>query len=91
MMVREEGRSCGYVKPLQSVWLIDRYMCRLVSYGPFLVSLKLDGEMSPSLLPPWESVDHSQGLRALRQCREGVGLSTERWYGDGVEMVVYQS
>ena len=33
----------------------------------------------------------SQGLRALRQCREGVGLSTERWYGDGVEMVVYRS
>ena len=25
----------------------------------------------------------SQGLRALRQCREGVGLSTERWYGVG--------
>ena len=37
----------------------------------------------------------SQGLRALRQCREGVGLSTERWYGvwygDGVEMVVFRS
>ena len=44
----------------------------------------------------------SQGLRALRQCREGVGLSTEQWCGDnvgwyggkcgdGVEMVVYQS
>ena len=27
----------------------------------------------------------SQGLRALRQCREGVGLLTERWYGDGVD------
>ena len=27
----------------------------------------------------------------MRQCREGVGLSTERWYGDGVEMVVYRS
>ena len=25
----------------------------------------------------------SQGLRALRQCREGVGLSTEWWYGVG--------
>ena len=34
---------------------------------------------------------HSQGLWALGQCREGVGLSTERWYGDGVEMVVYRS
>ena len=34
----------------------------------------------------------SQGLRAMRQCREGVGLSTERWYGgDDVEMVVYRS
>ena len=33
----------------------------------------------------------SQGLRALRQCRVGVGLSTERWYGDVVEMVVYLS
>ena len=33
----------------------------------------------------------SQGLRALRQCREGVGLSTERWYGCGMEMVVYRS
>ena len=33
----------------------------------------------------------SQGLRALRQCQEGVGLSTERGYGDGVEMVVYRS
>ena len=47
--------------------------------------------MSPSLLPPGESVGRSQGLRALRQCREGVGLSTERWYGDDMEMVVYQS
>ena len=55
------------------------------------ISLKLDREMSPSLLPPYESVGRSQGLRALRQCREGVGLSTERWYGDGVEMVVYRS
>ena len=28
----------------------------------------------------------------MRQCQEGVGLSTERWYGgDGVEMVVYRS
>ena len=28
----------------------------------------------------------------MRQCREGVGLSTERWYGgDDVEMVVYRS
>jgi hypothetical protein len=33
---RIKGGSCGYVKPLQSVWLIDRYMCRLVGYGPFL-------------------------------------------------------
>ena len=41
--------------------------------------------MSPSLLSPGESVGRSQGLRALRQCREGVGLSTERWYGDGVD------
>ena len=49
------------------------------------VSLKLDSEMSPSLLPPWESVGHSQGLWALRQCWEGVGLSTKRWYGDGVD------
>ena len=39
--------------------------------------------MSPSLLPLGESVGRSQGLQALRQCREGVGLSTERWYGDG--------
>jgi hypothetical protein len=31
----------------------------------------------------------SQGLRALRQCREGVGLSTERWYGYGMMMVWY--
>ena len=45
------------------------------------VSLKLDSEMSTSLLPLWESVSRSQGLRALRQCWEGVGLSTERWYG----------
>ena len=29
--------------------------------------------------------DRSQRLRALRQCREGVGLSTERWHGDGVD------
>ena len=27
----------------------------------------------------------SLGLRAMRQCQEGVGLSTERWYGDGVD------
>ena len=27
----------------------------------------------------------------MRQCREGVGLSTERWYGDDMEMVVYRS
>ena len=28
----------------------------------------------------------------MRQCQEGVGLSTERWYGgDDVEMVVYRS
>ena len=40
--------------------------------------------MSPSLLPLGESVGRSQGLRALRQCREGVGLSTERWCGDDV-------
>ena len=33
----------------------------------------------------------SQGLWAMRQCREGVGLLTERWYGDGEEMVVYRS
>ena len=32
----------------------------------------------------------ARGLRALRQCREGVGLSIERWYGDGVEIVVYR-
>ena len=38
-----------------------------------------------------ESVDRSQGLRAMRQCREGIGLSTERWCGDDMEMVVYQS
>ena len=51
------------------------------------VSLKLDSEMSPSLLPLGVSVR----TRALRQCREGVGPSTERWYGDGVEKVVYRS
>ena len=33
----------------------------------------------------------NQGLRAMRQCREGVGLSIEQWYGDGVEMVVHRS
>ena len=47
--------------------------------------------MSPSLLPPGESVSRSQGLWALRQCREGVGLSTERWYGCDVVMVVNRS
>ena len=41
--------------------------------------------MCPSLLPLGESVGRSQGLRALRQCREGVGLSTEQRYGDDVE------
>ena len=51
------------------------------------VSLKLDSEMSPSLLPLLESVGHSQGLRAMRQCREGVGLSIERWYKGGMVMV----
>ena len=66
MTVSEEGGSCGYVEPLQSVWLIDRYMCRLVGYGPFLVSLKLDSEMSHSFLPLEVSVGRSQGLRALR-------------------------
>jgi hypothetical protein len=45
------------------------------------VLLKLDREMSPSLLPPKESVGLSQGLQALRQCREGVGLSIDRWCG----------
>ena len=34
----------------------------------------------------------SQGLWALRQCQEGVGLSTERWYGgDEVMVVIYRS
>ena len=27
----------------------------------------------------------------MRQCQEGVGLLTERWYGDDMEMVVYRS
>ena len=43
--------------------------------------------MRPSLLPSGESVGRSQGLRALRQCREGVGLLTERWYGGDVVMM----
>ena len=54
--------------------------------------------MRPSLLPSGESVGRSQGLRALRQCQEGVGLSTKRWcgddvgwYGGNVVMVVYRS
>ena len=55
------------------------------------VLLKLDSETSPSLLPLRESVGRSQGLQALRQCREGVGLSTERGCGDDMEMVVYRS
>ena len=52
MTVSKEGGSCGYVKPLQSVWLIDRYMCDLLAMDLSWVSLKLDSEMSPSLLPP---------------------------------------
>jgi hypothetical protein len=52
------------------------------------VSLKLDREMSPSLLPPKESVGLSQGLQALRQCREGVGLSIEAMVWYSVELVV---
>ena len=51
------------------------------------VLLKLDSEMSPSLLPPCESVGRSQGLQAMRQCRERVGLLTERWYGGGMVMI----
>ena len=51
------------------------------------VLLKLDSEMSPSLLSLGERVGSSQGLQALRQCREGVGLLTKRWYGCDLVMV----
>ena len=43
------------------------------------------------LFSPWKWVfRRSQGLRALRQCREGVVLSTEQWYGCGNVVMMWR-